>query len=179
MNSDSAQQSGNGTSGHVPAPLRQVLRVRIQDTQCAIDLAQVERVLPLVELQQVPGGPPHLAGLMNYRGESLAVVDLGIWLGMQDAQPYSLDTPIVLCREAGLRVAFVVSEAMQIEAAESAAVQMQAAFEQGEAAFTASLNLTSGLALLLDMRRIMTHNFAAAGARIPAGAYSPSAEPAA
>lgn len=150
-----------------PSAALQVLRLRLQDMQCAIDLCFVERVFPLVAVQQVPGGPRYLAGLMNYRGESLALVDLGLWLGLTGGEPYSLDTPIVLCHDGQTRVGFVVSEVLQAEAAAAGSVQMESTFAGTASPFIASLNSASGQALLLDMRRIMQLNFSAASLGTP------------
>lgn len=163
----SGPADGNRPGRESPAPdtptaALQVLRLRLQEMQCAIDLSFVERVFPLVALQQVPGGPRYLAGLMNYRGESLAVVDLGLWLGMAEGEPYSLDTPIVLCHDGQTRVGFVVSEVLQAEAAAASSVQMESTFAGAASPFMAALNSASGQALLLDMRRIMQLNFSLA-----------------
>lgn len=150
-----------------PTVALQVLRLRLQDIQCAIDLCFVERVFPLVAVQQVPGGPRYLAGLMNYRGESLALVDLGIWLGLTGGEPYSLDTPIILCHDGQTRVGFVVSEVLQAEAAAAGSVQMESTFAGTVSPFIAALNTASGQALLLDMRRIMQLDFSAASLGTP------------
>ena len=64
-----------------PWGAEQVLRIRVQEMACAIDLTLVERVFQLVAMQHVLGGPAYLVGLMNYHGESVAVVDLGLWFG--------------------------------------------------------------------------------------------------
>jgi len=42
----------------------------------ALDAAQVREVLPLVEIKQVPQAAPGIAGLINYRGQPVPVVDL-------------------------------------------------------------------------------------------------------
>jgi purine-binding chemotaxis protein CheW len=141
----------------------QVLRVLLRRVQCAIYLDYIERVLPLPALQQIPGAPHHLVGIMNYRGLSLPVVDLGAWLGIEGKESYHVDTPILLCNDRQTRVGFVVSEVMQIEQTDGATVQLQTAFSNSGSPFSASLNTAAGLALLLDMEQIMKFNFADAG----------------
>jgi len=141
-------------------PSVQVLRVLLRGVQCAIDLDYIERVLPLVALQPIPGGPHHLVGIMNYRGLSLPVVDLGAWLGIKGAESYHIDTPILLCSNRQTRIGFVVNEVAQIETTEASALQLQAAFSNSRSAFAGSLNTAAGLALLLDMGQIMAFNFA-------------------
>ncbi len=159
-------------------PELQVLRIGVQDMQCAIDLDLVERVFPLMELRQVPGGPHYLAGLMNYHGESLAVVDLSLWLGKTEAKAYNIDTPVVLCNDGQLRVGFVVNQVMGSQEAATGTVQMQDAFDGDETPFLASLDTVAGMVLLLDMRRIMKLNFIAPGSSPPATKLPPSQAPA-
>jgi chemotaxis-related protein WspB len=42
----------------------------------ALDASQVEEVLPLVHITQMPQAPPGVAGVFNYRGAPMPVVDL-------------------------------------------------------------------------------------------------------
>ena len=41
-----------------------------------LDARQIIEVVPLVRLQQIPNSPDHVAGLMNYRGAAIPVIDL-------------------------------------------------------------------------------------------------------
>lgn len=142
-----------------PGAMLQIIRVRVQDTHYAIALKYVECVLPLMELQPVPGGADYLVGLMNYHGNSLVVVDLSMWLGLQSPTKYHLNTPLVICGDRCPHIALVVDEVMQVEGVQSSAVHMQDLFKEGNAPFGASLSLDSGMVLLLDMPRILNINF--------------------
>jgi chemotaxis-related protein WspB len=42
----------------------------------ALDGRQIEGVLPLVSIKQIPQAPPGVAGLFNYRGAPVPVIDL-------------------------------------------------------------------------------------------------------
>ena len=42
----------------------------------ALDVRQVAEVLPLVEFKRIPQAPPFVAGLLNYRGDPVPVIDL-------------------------------------------------------------------------------------------------------
>ncbi len=162
MQNNTADESD---SGH------RVICIRAQDSHYAIGLEYVECVLPLMELQPVPGGAYYLAGLMDFRGKGLAVVDLGLWLGLNHAQPYDLDTPVIVCGNGEAHMAFIVDEIVRIEAVKPEAVHMQGLFKAGAAPFEASLKLNSGIALLLDMPRILNVNFTAVNASVPARAF--------
>ena len=61
-------------------PARQILPIRLQKNQYAIDLISVECVLPLTTLQPIANSADYLMGLMDYRGKSIPVIDLSLWL---------------------------------------------------------------------------------------------------
>ena len=65
----------------------------------ALDATRVVEVLPLLQLQKIPGAPRGVAGLFNYRGQPVPAVDLGEMLLGQPA-PERLTTRIILVRHA-------------------------------------------------------------------------------
>jgi chemotaxis-related protein WspB len=52
------------------------LTFRLGEDRYAIESAQVIEVLPLVELKRIPGAPAGVAGLFNYHGASVPLIDL-------------------------------------------------------------------------------------------------------
>jgi chemotaxis signal transduction protein len=155
---------------------QQVLQIRVQGKLYAIDLSFVECVLPLMELHHVSGRVPYLTGLMDYRGKNIAVIDLGLWLKFNATDSYNLDTPIIVCSDGQVQVAFVVNEVMQVEIVKPEAVQTQDSFEEKNSPFKALLNLSSGKVLLLDMQRFFGFNFISADVFIPATRRSLSSD---
>jgi len=69
---------------------------RIGRDEYAIAAESIERVLPYAALKAVPGAPAGIAGLLNYRGHSVPIVDLSAAL---TGTPSSLllTTRILLC----------------------------------------------------------------------------------
>ncbi len=63
----------------------------------AIESSYVELVVPFAELKQAPGAPPTIAGILNYHGRPLAVVDCGEMLAGRPCAPQA-GTRIVICR---------------------------------------------------------------------------------
>jgi len=61
----------------------------------AVDASRVVEVVPRVRLRPQPHAPAHLAGVLEYRGEVVSVVDLGRLLGGGPA-PDRLSTRIIL-----------------------------------------------------------------------------------
>lgn len=147
LSAESAEKNGGG--------FRQLLRFTVGDLQCAIDLSEVERVYLFMELIQVPGRPDYCAGLMNYHGQGIAVIDLGSWLGMGPMRPYSLETPVILCRLGAQRLAFIVSEVTGVERAPVDAIRRLADPGASHSPFRAVASLPDGLVMLLDTAGIL------------------------
>jgi len=61
----------------------------------ALDVRQIAEVLPLVGVKEIPQAPPAIAGLFNYRGAAVPVIDLSeLTMGRPSVQ--RLSTRIVL-----------------------------------------------------------------------------------
>jgi purine-binding chemotaxis protein CheW len=138
---------------------RQILSIRLQKNQYAIDLIFVECVLPLTALQPIANSADYLMGLMDYRGKNIPVIDLGLWLGMKSTESYNLDTPIIVCRNGHKQTAFVVSDVLQVEVTDSDSIKTKSTFEESNANFEATVNLKSHKALLFDMKHILSCKF--------------------
>ncbi len=67
------------------------------DQRCGLDSAAVERVVPALPLQPVPGGSVSLAGTFSYRGADVPVVDLVRQALGRATQPL-LSSRIILAR---------------------------------------------------------------------------------
>ena len=77
----------------------QALQFSVQQNNCCLELKHVEKVVLLPALQMIPGSPNFVAGLMNVHGISVIVIDLALRLGLNRTHHYSLDMPVLLCRE--------------------------------------------------------------------------------
>ena len=125
------------------------------DGLVCIDLDDVERVLPLAGVQEIPGAPDYLVGLMNLHGQTLPVIDLALRLGLDHVPPYGVDTLVVLCRSGDSRGALVVHAVQDVCEPEPAEVQMTETFACGRPLLRATVCTSAGLALLLDTRRLL------------------------
>ena len=74
-----------------------VLRFQLGEDVLELDARDVVEVIPCVELQRVPHAPDYVAGLLNYRGRPVPVIDL-CWLSLQRASRPLLSTRIILVR---------------------------------------------------------------------------------
>ena len=72
-----------------------VLVFHIGDDRYGLRLAAIVRVLPLLELKQLPLTPDYVAGLMDLHGEPVPVIDLSRLAGLAPAA-LQVDTRIVV-----------------------------------------------------------------------------------
>ncbi len=86
----------------------------VADYRVALDVRQVEEVLPMVMVSPLPQAPAAVRGTLNYRGQLVAVLDL----------PYAMTgvrrslTPnmfVVITQAAGRPVALVVDSVLGVE----------------------------------------------------------------
>lgn len=62
-------------------PTTRWLRMRCDQQQYALELLKVQEVVLPSTLLPLRGGPPHLMGVMNLRGQVVPVIDMGLLLG--------------------------------------------------------------------------------------------------
>lgn len=72
-----------------------LLLFEIGDGRYAITVDQIVEIVPLVRLKKIPMAPPYVAGLMNYRGLPVPVVDLGELVVGEPCEP-RFSTRIIL-----------------------------------------------------------------------------------
>ena len=79
-----------------------LLTFRVSNDLYAVAAERVVEVVPRVELRPVPHAPACLAGLFNYRGKAVPVIDLGVLLGSAPCLE-RLHTRLILADEPGSR----------------------------------------------------------------------------
>ena len=75
----------------------QYLQLQVQALSCGIALHQVNKIFSLMALTAVPKTPSYLAGVFNYHGSIVPVIDLALRLGQKPTTSYTSNTPVVLC----------------------------------------------------------------------------------
>src|SRR4051812_36805940 len=72
-----------------------LLTFRAAESPYAVDVARVVEVVPRIDLRRLPHAPAFLAGVFDYRGVVVPVVDLGVLLGAEGCAD-RLSTRIIL-----------------------------------------------------------------------------------
>ena len=73
------------------------LKFRIGSESYALDTTQIAEVLPLLEITRVPQTPAGVAGLINYRGRPVPVIDMSELMLGEPGRPH-ISTRLILVR---------------------------------------------------------------------------------
>ncbi len=143
-------------SESLPNTALTVLHFLLQNIRVCVELNYIQRILPLPLLETVPGSPPYLAGLMNLAGTSIPVIDLGLRIGLQRINSYSLDMPILLCLDGSQRTGMIVDDVLGLVKVDTSDVQMRTDFVQHDSPFLGVLPVNAELSLFLNIKRVIT-----------------------
>lgn len=137
-------------------PKHRLFCVLARACRLCLRLEEVDRLIPLVELQGVPQGPDYLIGLMNLQGEAVPVIDLGMRLGLGPAEPYSLETSILLVSVAGVKAGLIVDDVLGVTSVAREDIRGDALFRDGAPPVLGTVTQACGVALLMDTARIIS-----------------------
>lgn len=138
-----------------PDPSYPFLFVTAGGCRFCLRLNDVERLLPLMQVQPVPDAPTWLVGVMNLTGEAVPVVDLARRLGLSECPPYSIDHPVLLARAGGRQVGLVVEDVQGVKRVPRENLRGEALFRDGLPPVLGAVAMPDGAALLLDSLRIL------------------------
>ncbi len=136
----------------LPSTPSQVLRLLIKQTHLCLPLDQVQKILPLMMLEAIPHSPPDIVGLLNFAGKSIPVIDLGVRLGYERDQPYSLDAPLILCVNDQDNLALIVDQVLGLADLAAESLQMQKQFQSSP--FLGSVAIDKQLSFILNVKRL-------------------------
>ena len=71
------------------------LRFNLDGQEYAIDTSNVIEIAPLVKIKKGPGNASYIAGIMNYRGKPIPVMDLTMMILGREFSP-SMNTRIII-----------------------------------------------------------------------------------
>ena len=89
--------------------MEELLVFALSGLHCALRLADVERILPAVEISPVPMAPGIVLGLINVHGRILPVLNIRPLLRLPEIEA-GLNDQIILTRTAGFPLAILVDE---------------------------------------------------------------------
>lgn len=135
-----------------------ILYFMLQGVHLCLDLKVVKKVIPLTLIEKVPYGSTYLVGIMNLAGNSVPIIDLALRLGLNRKNPYSLDTPIILCQQDLYQTGIVVDKIVGIEEIEESTLQGSERFLGNPSPIIGSIELNDNLILMLNISTIIDIN---------------------
>lgn len=117
-----AQLVYEGSERRVAPRSSRWLRLRVHQQDYAVELLKVQEVLLPVGVLALRDAEPGLLGVMNLRGVVVPVLDLGLWLGLEEVS----DTPqtrFVVLEQNGDSLALKVSAVLDVHAVADAEIE--------------------------------------------------------
>jgi purine-binding chemotaxis protein CheW len=160
-------------AARAPGGGEQFVTFQVRDELFGVPLAEVQEIIRMPDLVQVPLSPPSLQGIANLRGAVLPITSLRRVFGIDDAA-HDDATRVVVVNPGGVPAGFVVdrmssvitAEADEIEGAETIEATIRSDMLRGV------VKRTDGMIMLLDPVRLVLDLKAAerrAGAGLPGG----------
>lgn len=138
-------------------PQRQFVLFHLGDTEFAVPIEQVVRVVPLTKSTRVPRAPAFLEGVINLHGDIVPIVDLKKRFQLAGT-PYDDEARIIVVQVDGQRVGLIVDAVTEILWIPAAAIEPPPAMvaDIGGVYLTAVATQDDRLFIVLDLSRVLT-----------------------
>lgn len=135
----------------------QVVSFEIEAEEYAVDILEVQEIIRMVEITQVPKAPHFVEGVINLRGKVIPIVDLRLRFGMSSAER-TKDTRIVVVDVSRIILGFIVDSVSEVLRVPSSLIEPPPNGKQGGAEFHKGVGRVDGRLLsLLDLNRLLGH----------------------
>lgn len=135
----------------------QLVAFRVGNEEFGVDVKKVEGVISLVDITRMPRAPHFVEGIINLRGQIIAVVDLGSRLGIESAERDSA-TRIVVVEAQEVKVGLIVDspEVINIDKDDIEASPALAGGDVETSFIKGVVKIDERLLILLDVDRVLS-----------------------
>jgi purine-binding chemotaxis protein CheW len=128
----------------------------VADSEYALPVTVVRQLETYQGATRVPGAAPHVAGIVQIRGQVIPVIDLRRLFGYPSVEP-TLDTRVVVTEYGERLVALVVDKGREVLRIDPSGVQTTPTLvEQGSRGmFSGLVQLGARVVMLLDLRKVV------------------------
>lgn len=91
----------------------QLVTFQLGNEEFGIDILNVNEILKMLEVTEVPNSPPCIEGIINVRGKVIPVLDTRLKLNMQQKEP-DKDSRIIVVEIKDKTVGFIVDEVKEV-----------------------------------------------------------------
>lgn len=136
-------------------PPRQFVTFQVDGALYGLPMAEVQEIIRMPQLVEVPHSARALRGIANLRGSILPVTSLRCCFGAED-QPADEATRVVVVQESALTLGFVVDRMGRVMTAEAQEIEPAPEFAESERAglLRGVVKRSDGMVLLLDVARL-------------------------
>jgi purine-binding chemotaxis protein CheW len=127
----------------------------VEASRYAVPLSSVERVLPMVAAEPVPGAPQPVLGAINLEGRVVPVMDPRRRLGLA-AQDYGLEAHLLVVRTPRRTLALAADEVLGVQEIDEGAVTAADAVIPHVGRVTGIAALPDGLVFIHDLEGFLT-----------------------
>lgn len=120
----------------------------------ALPIDIVQEIQQIVALTEFPDTSPALIGMVNLRGAVVPVIDLRILIGVPQ-QPFTLETPMIVCRSGEALVALIVDEVVDVIRLPEGCIQPASRLYELAEKLIGVCRMDSDLVFLLDLARLV------------------------
>jgi purine-binding chemotaxis protein CheW len=128
---------------------------RSDRVRCAVPLAFVERVLPMMGLSPLPGAPRVVMGLLCLQGQLLPVVDVRRRLGLPDCE-YGVAAHLLILQTPRRRLAIATDEVQGVSEIDADSVAPASTVLAAGGPMTGAVSVSDGILLIHDIEAFLS-----------------------
>ena len=92
----------------------QFVNFRLRDEEFGVDIGSVREISRVVDITRIPEAPTFIQGVINLRGQVIAVIDLAKHFGLTPQQKLSETAKIIVAEIKGQTVGMLVDEVPEV-----------------------------------------------------------------
>lgn len=148
----------NQTADPRTEPASRWVTFELEDETYGIDVMQVREVLRSIEISPVPGAPPFVLGIINLRGNVVAIIDTRQRFGLGPREPDE-QARILILETGDHVVGFLVDSVNEVVQLSASEIESAPDTGSGDSArfISGLVNRDSGLLILVDSNRLLSN----------------------
>ncbi len=119
----------------------------LDNQQFALPVEYIEIVVRMVEVQAIPGTPPSIYGIINFRGVIIPVVNMRVKFGFE-SRKITIDDHLIIMQHDSRYTALIVDNVREVTPCDENDITVTSDVNIGESHFTGVLKLSDGIILL-------------------------------
>ncbi len=133
----------------------QLVAFQLGREEYAIEVSQVREIISMVDVTRMPNAPGYIKGVINLRGQILAVIDLAERL---DIEPGEGDRRIIVAEVGDNRVGMIVDYVSEVLRVPESSIEANPVFsrEAESGMIKGVIKLQNRLLILLDAAYVLT-----------------------